>query len=436
VERRRVRTHAITAVLAALLAALTAAPALAQAATWSGYATLGYARSNSAYTYQRFISRSGSFKRDSLLAGQLDLSLAPQWSATVQARLAPAAASDSRWRAEAAWAFVAWRPDNDWLVRAGKLRLPLYLYSESMDVGVAHDMARLPHEMYSIAPTNDFKGLFVTRALGSGGPEISLDAYAGRTEAPARFWFRDGMPPYVPAGPFYRPVDIRLAGLVLNVRDALLNWRIGVVGTSSRRLHGTALPVSYPWVDSGGGLGYWRVDESLPGPDIPKVDRVRNHAFTGGAEWQLGAGWRVAGEFVRMHQRDTELASDSRAGYLAVFKRIGAVTPYLSVARQRSTAGVLEWQRRLTGNALPAQVPDAARINALQRMAGEALYAFDQRSTALGVAYALTLTSKLKAEWMHTRVGAASDNFDVPTGQPDAHGLQVNTLTVNLNVAF
>jgi hypothetical protein len=419
----------------AALGALAPAPALALDATWSGYATLGYARSNSATTYQRFITQDGSFKRDSLFVGQVDLRLAPQWSATVQARLAPAADSDRGWRADAAWAFVAWRPDNDWLVRAGKLRLPLYLYSESMEVGVAHDMARLPHEMYSIAATNDFKGLTLSRALGAGAREISVDAYAGRTEAPTRFWFRDGLPPYVPAGAFYRPVDIELAGLVLTVRDARLVWRVGIAATSSRTTSGAALPVSFPWVEIGGGLGYWRVDESLPGPAIPKVDRVRNHALTGGAEWQLGAGWRVAGEFVRMHQRDTELASDSLAGYLAVFKRIGAFTPYLSVARQRSTDGVLEWQRRLSGNVLPPQVPQAAQINALQRMAGEALYAFDQRSTALGVAWALTSTAKVKAEWMHTRVGSASDNFDVPAGN-EVPGLQLNTATVNLSIAF
>ena len=144
---------------AALLLALSAVPAHAVDATWSGFATFGYAESNSDYTYQRFIDRDGTFKRDTLVAGQLDLSLTPQWSATLQMRAAAADNNDKRWRIEPSWAFVAWRPDNDWLVRVGKMRVPLYFHSESLDVGVAHDMVRLPHEMYSIAPISEFTGL-------------------------------------------------------------------------------------------------------------------------------------------------------------------------------------------------------------------------------------------------------------------------------------
>ena len=76
--------------------------------------------------------------------------------------------SDDRWRAKAAGEFVAWRPDNDWLVRAGKMRLPPHLHSESLDVGVATDMARLPYKMYSLAPTNDFTGLSIGRSFAWG----------------------------------------------------------------------------------------------------------------------------------------------------------------------------------------------------------------------------------------------------------------------------
>ena len=124
---------------ATVVAALTAAPAHAVDATWSGFATFGYAESNSDYTYQRFIDRDGTLKRDTLLAGQLDLRLASEWSATLQLRAAAADNDDSRWRIEPSWAFVAWRPNNDWLLRAGKMRVPLYFHSESLDVGVAHD---------------------------------------------------------------------------------------------------------------------------------------------------------------------------------------------------------------------------------------------------------------------------------------------------------
>jgi hypothetical protein len=418
--------------------ALVATPARAQdvQATWSGFATLGWAQSDSDTPYQRFITREGGWKRDSLIAGQLDLRLSPQWSATVQGKLAACATQDDSVCARAAWAFVAWRPGNDWLLRAGKVRVPLYLHSESLDVGVASDMARLPHEMYSVVPTNDFTGLFVTRNFSWGARELSLEAYSGRADATARLWLRDGLPPMVSAGPYFRTVDVKVNGLVLSSRDDTLSWRLGAISARTRSADGRPLPVRFPRVDVGPGLHYWQVDDNLPGPGIERVDRIRNLAITAGAEWSFGSGWRVAGEYVRMLQKDTELGSDSKAGYLALFKRMGAYTPYVSVARQRSSDGVLGWHERLVTPTLPPVVPGAAQINAVQRVAGESGYAFDQRSLALGLAWALSPTAKLKGEWMRTRVGRASGHFDVQPGQADAQGLQVHTWTANLSVAF
>jgi hypothetical protein len=430
------------AALAALSAALAAPPALALDATWSGFATLGYARTDTPYTYQRFITQDGSFKRDSLIAGQLDLRFSPQWSSTVQVKLAPATDSDSRWGAKAAWAFVAWRPDNDWLVRAGKARVPLYLYSESLDVGVTQDMARMPFEVYSVSPTNDFTGLFVTRSVNLGTHDVSIDAYTGSSDATARFWTRDGAPPTVQPGPLFHTVHVKISGLVLTARDDSLTWRLGAHSASSTNANGAPLLKTFPWVPLGNGIGYWQVDDALPGPGIPNTQRVRNLVVTAGAEWQISPDWRLAGEIVRMHQRDTELGAESRAGYLALFRRIGSFTPYLSLARQRSSDGVLEWHRRLTSEGLPAYAfgPDGVNevnaINAAQRLAGEGMFAFDQRSVALGVSYAISPTAKVKAEWMRTDVGAVSAHFDTPPGLADARQMHANTVSVNANVAF
>ncbi|HMT80978.1 MAG TPA: hypothetical protein PKD66_11435, partial [Azonexus sp.] len=59
------------------LALLVAFPALAVDFTWSGFGTAGYAQSDSAAKYQRFINNSGTFKRDSILGAQLDVRFSP-----------------------------------------------------------------------------------------------------------------------------------------------------------------------------------------------------------------------------------------------------------------------------------------------------------------------------------------------------------------------
>ena len=417
-------------------ALFAAAPALAVDAGFSGFATLGYALSDSPYTYQRFIDDQGSFKRDTLVAGQLDLHLAPAWSATVQLRAAPHSHDDDKWRVEASLAFLAWRPNNDWLLRAGKFRVPFYMYSEALEVGLAHDMARLPYEMYSITPTNDFRGFFGTRSLFVDAREFSLDGYAGQTDAWVRTWARDGVPGGVPAGANFMQVHVRVMGLVLTGRDPTLTWRLGYHSTRTRRGDGRQLPVTFPRVDVAPGIGYWQIDNALPGPGVPGVSTIRNHIVTAGFEWQLGEGWRVAGEALQMKQRDTEAGSEQRSAYLALFKQIGRFTPYVSLARERSGGKLLEWRRRLVSNPMPAFIPGADQINAANRFAGETLFAYDQHSLALGLSYAIAPQAKLKAEWMRTKVGEASNHFDTPPGQADAQGLRVDTLSVNFNVAF
>jgi hypothetical protein len=422
--------------IAALCGSLCALPALAIDATWSGFATFGYAQSNSDYGYQRFIDRDGSFKIDTVVAGQVDVRFSPAWSATLQVKAAPAENSDTRWDVKPSWAFVAWRPNNDWLLRAGKLRLPLYLYSESLDVGVSHDMVRLPYEMYSIAPTNDFYGGTVSRMFSVGERDISLDAYAGQVGGAARLWTRDGVPPQIKPGAIFTRFDVKVVGLVLTARDPSLTWRLGVHATETSESSGDPIPTRFPFVALGPGVGYYQVSKSLPGPGIESNSSVHNLLLTAGAEWQIGQGWKVAGEFVSMNQFDTDIGSDSIAGYLALFKKMGNFTPYVSVAGQLSGSELRNWSQRLRKPTLPDQLPGAAAINAAQRLAGENLYAFDQHSVAVGMSYAVTSNSKLKAEWMQTRVGEISTHFDTPVGKADARGRKVNTLSVNFSIAF
>lgn len=62
----------ITLLRAWLLTMAVALPAQAVDFTLSGFGTAGYAQSDNAANYQRFINDNGTFKRDSILGAQLD----------------------------------------------------------------------------------------------------------------------------------------------------------------------------------------------------------------------------------------------------------------------------------------------------------------------------------------------------------------------------
>jgi hypothetical protein len=266
--------------------------------------------------------------------------------------------------------------------------------------------------------------------------DLSVDAYAGEANSKERFWLCAGVPGNLPAGALYSPLRVRVAGLVLTLRDTDLTVRLGAHAATARMDEGLPQPVSYPRVELAPGLGYWQVNSALPGPGVPTTDHVRVTITTAGVDWQAGDGWRVTAEYLRAMLGRSEIGVDGKAGCVALFKRLGAFTPYLSLARQKSGEGMLRWREQLVNARLPPVVPGADLINAAQRAAGDAVMAFDQRSVAVGVSYAVSPTAKIKAEWMRTRVGVASAHFDAPAGLPDAAGLTVKTLSVNASVAF
>lgn len=423
-------------ILVSTVALLAAGTCAAQDLSLSAYGTLGWARATRDLTVQRWIDGNGTFDRDSVLGVQADLRLAPQWSATLQLKAAPSLESDDRWDLVPAWAFAAWRPSDDWLLRAGRMRVPLYLHSESMDVGVTHDMARLPAEMYSIVPSSDFNGASVAKTWAIADGELALDGYWGRINTTARFWFRDGAPPARPAGANFVDVNVRSRGLVLTWRGSDGTMRAGLHRVSTRRANGDPLPVAYPFVPVAPGIGYYQVDPSLPGPGWQLVAGAENTVFSVGLDQPLAPGWRVMAEYARIKQSGTELGSDSGGGYVALLHRIGRFTPYASVARLRSSDTVLGWQRNLTETQLPPVFPGADAINAGMRVAGESGYAVDQRSWTLGSSYAIDSRQKLKLEYQRMHVGQASRMVDTPPGQPTVRDTSIGIWSLNYSFGF
>ncbi|MFG6458787.1 hypothetical protein [Roseateles sp. BYS96W] len=426
------------ALAAALLSMLGAEPepALGQDLSWSAFGTLGYARSNRDYAYRRHIDSDGTLQADSVLGGQADLRFGPQWSATVQLRAAPSLKSDARWDLTPAWAFLAWRPGDDWLLRAGKMRVPLYLNSEVMDVGVTYDLARLPQEMYSIVPSTDFVGAAAARTWMLGERELALDAYAGEIGTTARFWLRDGVPPQMAAGANFRDIRVQSAGLVLTMRSVNGTWRAGVHGARTSMRSGAPMVVSYPFVEVAPGLGYYQVSDQLPGPGARVTGSVRNLIYTVGVDQALAPGWRLMGEFAANVQRGTELGSDSRGGYVALLRTVGRFTPYASWARLKSSDGRLDWAQRLTTQRLPATIPGAALINAAQRAAGETGYAVDQSTLALGGSYGVRPGQKVKLEWAHTRIGRLSRFVDTLPGSETPSRTGIDVLSASYSFSF
>lgn len=391
----------------------------------SGFGTVGYAVSDRGYHYQRFIDEDGTTKRDTVLGAQIDAKLSTEWSATVQTKVAPSLHNDDDWSLTASWAFLSWRPGNDWLLRLGKQRVPMYLNSENMDVGQTYDFARLPFEMYGLSPSNDFTGLYVSRNWLPALGELTLDVFHGQADISARAYTRD-------MGPIFTPVRTTITGSVLTLKQDASTWRLGVHHTVTRRRGGLSFPSHYDYVDLGGGLGYYNVDPQY----AQQTSSIVNDVITLGVDVELAPNWRLVSEFARNIQMRTENGANTAGGYLAVLHKMGGFTPYVSYAKLRSMGVSVQMSDALNAAQSPAFDPFDVRLNPGLRTASDAIMVYDQDTVALGTSYALTAQSKIKGEWARTRIGNRSATVDSPAGEDVVRRQRINVLSLNYSFVF
>ena len=69
-----------------------------------------------------------------------------------------AAADQDSWGLDLDWLYLAWETTDRLTLRAGRLRNPVYMYSETLNVGVTYPWLRLPDEVYYQLQIADYEG--------------------------------------------------------------------------------------------------------------------------------------------------------------------------------------------------------------------------------------------------------------------------------------
>lgn len=438
---------ALSGAIAASLISITAG---AVETSLSGFGTLGYAKSNQSYNFERFINHNGTAARDSIAGVQADIKFTESVGATIQGKFAPSLKSDAAWDATLSWAFLSWRPANDSLIRLGKQRVPLYLYSESQDVGVTHDFARLPSEMYSISPSTDYVGASLSKTWNPNLGELTLDGYAGNIATDWRVYQRDNVPLPPPAQPgaSFKHISVDSGGLVLTLLRDEDKYRAGIhKQTTAIDPYSPAYlslePATYFGLPAGAVTG--SAYTVLPQAQITSVD---SQVYTLSAEIHLPQDFRVIGEYGRRKITNGVSGIDTNGGYFALLKNVDAWTPYASYALIKSRADLLSQYQAVNGNTnglnvvVPPATPGyaqlvgaAAGINASQRVLADGSLPYDQYTIALGTSYRLTPKQKVKVEWARTHVGVASSFVDAPANG-NVSNQNIDVLSFSYNVVF
>lgn len=140
-------------VLATVGLLLLSAPASASI-EWSGFANIG--GGTTLGSNQRLFGYEDNldFSQDSLFALQGRAEINERVSVTTQ--LMSRGSKDFDLDVE--WAYIQYQLSDSASINAGKLRLPLYMYSDSVDVGYTYHWLRTPQSVYRV-PFNNYTGV-------------------------------------------------------------------------------------------------------------------------------------------------------------------------------------------------------------------------------------------------------------------------------------
>lgn len=341
----------------------------------NGFITAGAARSTTdqeqgdyEWKYLTKISDEWNWKADSVAGIQFTYAIDPKWDATLQllSRFEDEFRSDADGVVTTEWAYLTYRPIDSASVRFGRMRTPLYMFSEYLDVGFAYPWVRPPAETYRV-PFTYYDGISVDYVLELGAWNLLTNVAAGRSD------------PSVILG--LRAEDIGLINFTLN-RDAW-TFRIGYTQTTvesdDSRLQDLQTAVD--------GLYDARAISGLSKNYQVLGDGNRAEYISFGGMYDDGT-WQIIAEATELHWEDS-LVLDGWSNYLTVGHRFGEVMPYFTYAHEY-TPGDNDSKRHEIINAANTVIdvlPEGdSRVEALTSARNQ-LSAFieKQKSLSLGV---------------------------------------------------
>lgn len=283
----------------------------------NGFITAGAARSTTdqergdyEWKYLTKISDEWNWKADSVAGIQFTYAIDPKWDATLQllSRFEDEFRSDSDGVVNTEWAYLTYRPVDAASVRFGRMRTPLYMFSEYLDVGFAYPWVRPPVETYRV-PFTYYDGISVDYVVELGDWNLLTNVAGGRSD------------PSVILG--LRAEDCGLASVTLN-KDA---WtaRIGYTQTTVQsddaRLQNLQTAVD----------GLYNANLLPEAYQVLGADNTAEYISFGGM-YDDGQ-WQIIAEATELHWEDS-LVLDGWSNYLTVGHRFGEVLPYVTFAHE------------------------------------------------------------------------------------------------------
>lgn len=152
------------------------------AVNFDGFLTAGFAMHDQENTtYLDTITDEIRFDNDSKFGLQMTADVAENMQAVAQIL---AAGADENFDLDIEWAYIDWRLNNVMSLRAGKVKEPVFLISDYIEVGYAYPWIRPPQEVYRNNPITTINGMEALFQTNIRNMSLIFQPYLGtNTEA-------------------------------------------------------------------------------------------------------------------------------------------------------------------------------------------------------------------------------------------------------------
>lgn len=272
----------------------------------NGFFSTGYARANNDAGYDGATEKS-DLETLSLFGLQSTFALGRNTQAVLQL----VSRGNEDWDTELEWGYLRHQFNNGSELRAGKMRLPLFMESETLEIGYGQPWARPPQAVYDPVPVRSYLGADAAYTLTLSGSSVQARAFAGHLNDSAES--------------LGQTVSVELR----NITGLTANW------------------TNYLWTFRG---IYARAEASIGG--TPPLGDDETSEFMGlGLSYDDG-NWLLMSELTRVEVDG--FYQDTDSAYITLGYRIKEVTPYV-------TASWIESQDNRERDATPLEVLDVRR---------------------------------------------------------------------------
>ncbi len=366
----------------------------------NGFMTVGASRADDELGTGYLFNDRVNFRGDSKLGLQFDYKLSEDTNATVQ--LVARSRSEDTWRVDAEWAYIS-HDITSWVTtRVGRLRIPFYLYSESLDVGLSYPWVRPPIDLYTTVITS-FDGIDFTFKANTGPINHRMQVWAA-----AQRGADNGNAQQID---IYDSYGINITSNWNAITARLATTQIKLEGKQVLERHDQIPVVALPGVEaSSGGTAVCNAESLIPTTfgatcnqwdlTVDVLDAVYYHSAA--LQYDDGNLLLLYEGAVLKISEDLVFGDDRSNSFTAAY-RSGSWTPYATMGRSKSE--------------LSAVGPQTKR-----------------KSRSFGLRYSLNDSTAVTVEWNHFYDMQGSGSFNasaIDTGDIDLDDTNVYSIVVD-----